>query len=396
MFLKKFYNPANGEGGGVATEDAPTFTSVAEAMAKMGTKSDTSSPVSIPIDREVKVEQPGEEKPEAATAKAEPEPEKKPEPQKESPKEEPAQEQPKTVEQAKVPTVDEVLKNEQPNTILNKLGFNDEVVNLVQEMNEADPKILGIIQAWKKGTLSDYVRELSVDYSNMSAEEVMRHQLRQEYPKASPEALQALYESEVIERYKLDPDTFSEEEVKKGKLLLEAKADKYREQLVVNQSKYLLPEKPEPKKDEKPNAEEVQRQQLEAYRRELSENPYTKDILANKKITFGEGEEKFSYPVDPNSLLDVLTDGAKWVETMYDKDGDNYVPKIEHQMLVAAFAQDSKKFLSEYAKHLKSIGAKQVIEPIENASQPGNEKPAKSEQAPTSMAEAMARHGRKA
>lgn len=157
-----------------------------------------------------------------------------------------------------------------------------------------------------------------------------------------------------------------------------------------------MPAKPEPKAPSGPSPEEVQKQQLDTYRKELTENPHVKSIIANKSVTIGEGEEKFNYPVDANSLIDILVDPAKWVDTMYDKDGEHYVPKTEHQMLVAAFSQDSKKFLSEYAKHLKSLGAKEVIDPIENASQPDKSTATKSEAEPKSMAEAMARHGRKA
>ena len=74
---------------------------------------------------------------------------------------------------------------------------------------------------------------------------------------------------------------------------------------------------------------------------------------------------------------------------------DTWEPKIKHQLAVAAFALDSEKFLSEYAKHLIAVGAKQVIDPIENAKPPEGSTPAKSEAAPTSMAAAMAKSGRK-
>ena len=77
---------------------------------------------------------------------------------------------------------------------------------------------------------------------------------------------------------------------------------------------------------------------------------------------------------------------------MWDADGS---PKTEHQLAVAAFALDSKKFLSEYAKHLKSVGAKEVIDPIENASKPDGSTSSKSDAEPKTMAEAMARGGRR-
>lgn len=77
---------------------------------------------------------------------------------------------------------------------------------------------------------------------------------------------------------------------------------------------------------------------------------------------------------------------------MWNTDG---TPKTEHQLAVAAFAQDSKKFLSEYAKHLKAIGAKEVIDPIDNASEPNKSKASKSEALPNSAAANLAKSGRR-
>lgn len=396
--IRKFYAAATEAGAGSATEAVETM-SAAQALAKFGQKSDESGKAPEPIEIPGKKEEtPTEPSPQAATAKENTPAETTPTPTKtetiaDAPKAETA---PIVQEATKAPTLDEVLKNNQPGTILKALGFDDSKAEFVGKLKDIDPKMVGILQAYEDGTLGDYVKELSTDYQKMSAEEVMRHQLRREYPKASEKALEALYETEIVERYKIDPDNYSEAEVGKGRLLLEAKAEKYRDEFSANQEKYLLPKAPEAKKETQPdNSAEIQRQQIEAYRRELSETPYTKDIIANKTINIGEGAEAFKYPVDPNSLLDVLTDGQKWVDVMYKKDGDKYIPDVEHQMMVAAFAQDSKKFLNEYAKHLKAIGAKQVIEPIENASAPDKSTPSKSEAEPTSPAAAMAKMGRR-
>lgn len=397
-FIRKFYNTDVAEPAGgteVKTEVPKEDMSVAAAMAKFGKKSDENSTAPKPIDINAKAEVKTEPTP-AAPAKVE-------EPVKTEPKAQVLAEEPKKTEPApivqpasKAPTLEEVLKKEQPNTILKALGLDDDRIGLVNDLKEIDPKLVGIIQAWKNGTLGDYVRELSTDYGKMTAEEVMRHQLRREYPKASEKALQALYESEVVERFKLDPESYSETEVEKGRLLLEAKADRYRDEFTANQDKYLLPSKPEPKKQEPaPDNTELQNQQIEAYRKGLSEDPYVKEIFTNKKVQIGEGDEQFNYPVEPQSLIDVLTDNEKWLGVMYNKEDGLYVPKVETQMLVAAFAQDPKLFLSEYAKHLKSIGSKQVTDPIDNASPAPGTVVSKSEVPPTSMAEAMAKKGRR-
>lgn len=391
-FIRKFYDAGVVEAGGGAEAAVAEDLSPAASLAKFGQKSDENrvTPVIIPEKKaEPKV---GEEKP-AATAEETKATEKPAETPQGKSIEEPKKAEivPIVQEPAKVQTLDEVLKTNQPDTIFKALGYDEQMAKIVGELKDADPKLIGIVQAYKEGTLGNYIKELSTDYSKMDAEDVMRHQLRVDYPKATPKQLEILYKREIVDAYNLDSG--DDNEVAEGKELLAAKADRYRDSFIDNQNKYLLPSKPEPKAaPASDNTAEVQAQQrVEAYKNGLLEDPFTKDIIANKKITLGEGEEKFSYPVEANALIDILTDGKKWAETMWDTETEK--PKIEHQLAVAAFALDSKKFLNEYAKHLKAVGAKEVIEPIDNASKPENSTPAKSEVEPKTPAANLAKHG---
>ena len=45
---------------------------------------------------------------------------------------------------------------------------------------------------------------------------------------------------------------------------------------------------------------------------------------------------------------------------------------MEEQILIAAFAQNPKKFLDDYAQHYLSIGGEKAIAPIQNASNPAS------------------------
>jgi len=396
MFIKKFYDADVADAGGGEAAVAEPVMTAAQAMAQHGKKSDENSGDVAPIEIPEKKEEAKKEEPVTA-ATATPEVPKE-EAKAETPKAEVKIEEPKKVETqpivaepAKVPTLDEVLKTNQPDTVLKALGFDDEKVALVQELKDVDPKVVGIIQAWKSGQLGEYVKELSNDYSKMEAEEVMRHQLRVEYPKANQRQLDILYKKEVVDAYNLDSD--DPDEVEEGKLLLGAKADKYRDSFISNQDKYLMPKPPEPKAEVVPDnsAELKAKENVEKYVKEIENDPYTKDIIANKKITLGEGEEKFSYPVDYSSLIGNLTDGEKWVSVMYDK--DTGAPRISHQLLIAAVAEYGMEFLDAYAKHFKGLGAKEVVEPIDNASPADKSTPAKSDPLPTSAAQAMAKSG---
>ncbi len=409
-FIRKYYNTEVAEtGGGNETAVAETpITNIAAAMAKHGVNAGSENQVAKPIgitkpkEAETKVEEPTP----AATATVDkPTETKAPETSQEKPKEEvkKVEETPiaKSEPQKTTTTWQEVLKTQQPDTILKELGFDEQKANFVSKLKEADPKMIGLLQAYEDGKLGEYVNELATDYSKMTAEEVMRHQLRVEYPKASAKALDALFEEEVMEKYKLDPDKYTEAEVERGQLLLAAKADKYRDSLLANQEKFLLPKPPESKAAPVVDntAQEQQKKDNEQYVNRIKDDPYTKEIYANKKITLGEGDEKFSFPVDPNSLVGVLTDPAKYAETLFEtvtgEDGQETVKySTEKQLLSAAIQVYGKPFLDEYAKHYKSLGGKKIVDTLDNAKPADGTQASKSDTTPNSPAAAMAKSGK--
>jgi hypothetical protein len=390
MFFRKFYN--------TDAPDAPSTPSVAELMAKHGQQAQSGfNTDSIPVINKESNEEPPAVKPPiepvATTTSNEP----------------PAQANqeslttPEVVKVAEttppiaetptpVPTWQEVLRQQQPDTIFKELGLEADVVGLAKELT---PEMKAFFNHWKaNGDVTSYLRELSTDYSKMPAEDVMRHQLRQEYPKASDQQLNVLFRKEVVEKYNLNSE--DETEKQEGVLLLEAKADKYRDDFAAKQKDFLLPPPPKP---EVPEQQVDNRQQaLEAYQAEFQNDAYTKNIFANKTVSIGEGDEKFNYPIEPEAIKELLfTD--KWAENLSrietGPDGSKiYKPDAEKQFLIGAFAANPKGFLTEYAKHFKAIGGKSALAPIENAKLPDASTPSASEAAPDSPAGAMARGGR--
>jgi hypothetical protein len=132
----------------------------------------------------------------------------------------------------------------------------------------------------------------------------------------------------------------------------------------------------------------------------MSNHPYTREVLSTNKITIGEGESAFKFPVDINDVSDMLLDNGKFYEAMYEVKKDaqgnqlSATPKVEHQLLVAAVAKYGKGLFDEMAKHYKALGGKATIEPIENATMPNKNNLSKSVIADDSAAAQMARSGR--
>jgi hypothetical protein len=233
------------------------------------------------------------------------------------------------------------------------------------------------------------LQEMQTDYTKMPSEDVMRRLLRRDYPNESEEQLQVLYEDEVLDRYKLNTEIYSEEEARRGRMLLDAKADRYRTEFAQEQQTKLLPKAPEAKPVETPVDNSQER--VEAYRGQFSQDPAYKALLQSKTYSFGEGEEAFRLPVDPEALSGVLFDTQKWGEKMFRADGTS---DVERQLLVGLVAEYGPRVFQELAQHYKSLGGKSALDPVENVSAPSLSTDSRSEVLPDNPAAAMAKAGR--
>jgi len=399
--IRKFFDPSVAEPAAAVQEPV----SVAQLMARQGSLNSTGEQRDLPpVEIQEKKEEPSTaqtgDSPVETTTDSSPKAETaNPESQQSIAEPAKVQEPQIAAEPTKVPDWQEVLKSQQPdsNAVLKELGFDDKVVSLAKELQD-NPKILNLFKHWKeKGDVVAYMKELSTDYSKMPAEEVMRHQLRKEYPTASEAAINALYKREVVNAYNLNSE--DEVEAEEGRLLLEAKADRYRSELTKNQQEYLLPPPPEPQQVVQDNSEQLRREaDQQLYVSRVSDHSYTKDIIDKKTISIGQGENKVTIPVEPQKLLDFWFDTKNYAENLFDVKDVNgridLVPKVEKQLRAAAYILYEDQLLDAYAKHFKSLGGEKAIEPIQNAKQPDGSTASQSEPKFDNPAAAMAKQGR--
>lgn len=240
--IRKFYDASPAEPAATPT--------IAELMAKQGTKSEgadmkaTITPLGMSPNIPEKKDEPAQPqepaKPVESTPSATPAEPAKPEPPKQTESQPAAPEPPKEIPQPKAPTLQEVLKNHQPDVILKELGFDDSIVAFVKGMKGVDPKMVSFLNHWQQnnGDVTPYLKALTTDYTKMSDEDVMKHQLQQDYPKASQAQLDILFETKIVNAYKLDSD--DDDEKAKGKLLLSAEADKFRDVLEAKKKRLFI------------------------------------------------------------------------------------------------------------------------------------------------------------
>jgi hypothetical protein len=378
----------------IDAETQASAPSIAELMAKNGNINGVNqeSPVNI------KEQKSTEATPSSSAAKANDgaEAERKTESSSQEKQEATSDKSQKATEENTQFNLQEVLRNQQPDFILKELGYDEKKIGFIQELKDLDPKMVEFLNVWKtNGDVTGYLKEMSTDYSKLPAEEVMRYQLREEYPKASEKQLEVLFQREVINAYSLDPERFTDEEIEEGKELLEAKVSKYRDTLVEKQQNFLLPKAQSVDNDAEQQDALLQ---MEAYKQSVNNDPYAKDVFGSKQIAIGEGDSKFNFSVEPNDITEMLYDSDKWYNTMFEKKTNQngqeiIVPNVKHQLLIATVAKYGESFLNALAKHYTSIGAKQVIDPIDNPSQIGGSTPSKSASEPTSIAGMMAKRG---
>ncbi len=295
-----------------------------------------------------------------------------------------------------LPQWQEVLRQQQPEAILKELGFDDSAVGFLKELKDVDPKMVEFFNIWKsdKDNLKYYLEEITTDYEQMSSEDVMRRQLREEYPKATERQLDVLFRKEIVERYNLD--SMDDDLVEEGKLLLDAKAESYREKLIQQQEQLQLPDYVNSASESEMRAQ----QEFENYKQNLISNQLTQELMQNKRLTIGEGDEKFSYNLtNPNNIVNNLFDSNAWANKLFDIQKDSqgnevFVPNVEKQLLVSAILEDHTGSLKEMAKYYKSLGGKATIDSLENASPAGGAAPSKPASEPKTPAEWMARSGR--
>jgi len=103
----------------------------------------------------------------------------------------------------------------------------------VDPYNFKDDFIKGVVEYYEKtGDVTPYLQAKLVDFNQMSDEEVMRRNLREQYPDVSEKAFDRLYKQQIADKFKLDADEWGEDDSELGKELLKAEATKARQKYI--------------------------------------------------------------------------------------------------------------------------------------------------------------------
>lgn len=262
------------------------------------------------------------------------------------------------------PTMEEILKAQ---------GFDENFVKLAKVYKE-------------EGNLSRYVTAMSTDFGKMPAEEIHRLNIQRDYPNATPEQLELLYESEVKGRFKLDPEAYDPEstEAKAARVKMEMEANKLRTKFTEENENLKLPNR-----DSQAEAQQAQQavvQQRQAAVDELLNHDFSKSVLTDKKIVLkGLSMKDESGKVisdipdftmeleDPDIIRGVITEPGKLKQFTTGADGKTD-PDALWQM--GLFVSNRTAFMQSLINYGKMLGKEELVEkaynpPRHNGSQAG-------------------------
>lgn len=351
MFLsnKKFFEPESESGSGIINPfadakpgdlvvtqsddngDFPEHEEPKEEAEKVEELKPEEKPVEVPKEVvEEKIEEKVEEKPQ----------EQKPEEPKEEPK----------IEKPQVNWKDE-LKKADKWEVLKELGLDEFEIDLLK-YKEAT------------GDLTPYLEAKTVDYSKMTDEQIMRHDLSKQYKSLSDEELELLYESKVNEQYKLDAEVHGDAAAKLGRALLKVEADKIRQREIDEQKKFKAPEKPVD--DTAQRQQQEQEAKYAEYKEYVNDNKETKALLKDKRLVYGSGESAFNYNVEkPESLVETALNPNLLFSDLVDKNGNADLVKVYKAKAYIANMDKVEQLLIE---HGKTLGEKKSFEGLQNPS----------------------------
>lgn len=234
-----------------------------------------------------------------------------------------------------------------------------------KEYQFKDDFIKQVVEFYEKtGDLTPYLQAKTVDFTSMSDEEIMRRNLREQYSDLSDKAFDRLYKQQVTDKFKLDLEEWTEEDVELGRELLKVEASKVRNQYLEWQKNFQAPEPgvPDQSQDLMAEAQET----LQRFEQEVRSNEFTKSLLEGKKLTIKTADGEFNYEIpDANPLLDMTVNNDLFFSQFANEQGNLDYAKWYK---TAAYSQNPELFEKALINYGKTLGRSEVTKEIKNPS----------------------------
>lgn len=232
-----------------------------------------------------------------------------------------------------------------------------------REYQFKDDFIKQLVEYYEKtGDVTPYIEAKAVDFTKMSDEDIMRRELREQYPSLSDKAFDKLFKQQVIDKYKLDADEYGEEDAELGKELLQAESQKIRQKFIDWQKGFKAPEPEIPKEqvDEQKQLQEA----VEKFQQKVTSDPITKSLLESKRLAIKVGDVDVNYDIpDAESLVEMTLDNNKFFSQFAAEDGNI---DLQRWFYTTAFAKDPAAFIKTFFDQGLHHGRSEVTKEIKN------------------------------
>lgn len=253
--------------------------------------------------------------------------------------------------------LDEELAKVDKKELAKKLGFNDFVLELNDHLASG-------------GSALDYLNARAIDYNQVSDENIIKDNLRKQFPTFTPTQIDLFYNR----KYGVGEDALDDEK-EFAALQLKADAHTVRQQLVEKQKQFKVPEAITPVKDEayeqwkqyRDSQSQLQEQTQVYYLNHAA----TKNLHENKKVAInvGEGIAPFNVVIDkPESITKAFFDnGETWQKLTTTQSGE---PDVAKQQLITIFSIDPNKMLRDVFNYGLQQGKRSLVSEGQNAQRP--------------------------
>jgi len=246
------------------------------------------------------------------------------------------------------------LSPQERNEAAKELGFDD------FDINFSDARKRGVEP-------SKYIYSKAIDWSKVNDIDLLKNDYRAKFPNATPIQIDKL----IAKQYN-QTEIADEEDRELGALMMQADAQKIREQKINESNSFQLPERIEPQKDEAYSQWKEQQETInrgrQGFNQFLAEHEATKNLLQNKRVAIPIGKDGrvFNINIDKPELINtVLTDGGKsWNKLVTTQDGK---PDIAKQQMGVLFMANPQKFIDDIYNYGVSQGKKSIINGNTNA-----------------------------
>jgi len=250
------------------------------------------------------------------------------------------------------------LKKADKNEVLKEIGLNDFVIGLNDHISRG-------------GTAADYIAARGIDYNKVSDENLIKDDLKKQYPNLSPSQIDLMYSRQ----YQVSEDALDEDkDFYNAKL--QADAYKVRQNRIAEQKQFKMPEAI-PVKDEMYDEWKSLMQNQEKITKEIndfySNHEATKALNESKRVTIslGDGVPPLNFTVNrPDVLTKSFVDGGEtWRKVTSTKTGEPNVPK---QQKIALFSFDPEQYERAIFNYGKAIGRQSLVAEGQNARKPNS------------------------